>query len=117
MPMVPDNGPYGFEHGVARTKRLAGHETEYLLFREVPSPGLKTRVWTVESKNRGDVLGLIRWFGQWRQYIFDPADGTVFNATCLSDIESFLDDAMSDWREGLRERHNAAQQGTSTAGH
>lgn len=102
MPMVPDNGPYGFEHGVQRTKRLDGHETEYLLFREVPSPGLKTRVWTVESKQHGSVLGLIRWFGRWRQYVFEPGHETLFNVGCLSDIEKFLDDAMADWRESKK---------------
>lgn len=102
MPSVPDNGPYPFEI----PPPLDGRETEYLRFREVPSPGLKTKVWTVESKNQGSVLGLVRWFGRWRQYVFEPSTGTLFNNGCLSDIETFLDDAQSEWRES--KKHDAA---------
>jgi hypothetical protein len=80
------------------TLNLEYKETEYLVFREQPAPKLKTRMWSVESKLHGDILGLIRWFGRWRQYVFEPAGGTLFNVSCLSDIEQFLDTVMFDWR-------------------
>jgi hypothetical protein len=45
-------------------------------------------VWSKKhSKKR---LGLIKWFGRWRQYTFFPETGTVFNAECLNDIVSHI---------------------------
>lgn len=45
----------------------------------------KTQVWLVLSRY-GDPLGVIRWFGRWRQYAFHPEPGTVFNPGCLDTI-------------------------------
>lgn len=49
----------------------------------------KTSVWGVYTK-RGDELGQIRWFGRWRQYVFFPANSTVYSAGCLVDIVDFI---------------------------
>jgi hypothetical protein len=32
------------------------------------------------------MLGIIKWFGRWRQYAFFPDNGTVYNVECLNDI-------------------------------
>lgn len=62
----------------------------------------KTKVWVVRSKRTGDILGQIRWFGRWRQYSFYPEHNTVFDATCLMDITSFLQKEMENWRKEKR---------------
>jgi hypothetical protein len=49
-----------------------------------------TEVWGVISASSGDELGQIRWYGAWRQYVFFPAQHTLFNKTCLADIENVL---------------------------
>lgn len=50
----------------------------------------KTQVIKVMSKLHGNRLGVIKWFGRWRQYAFFPENGTVFNVECLNDIQSYI---------------------------
>ena len=64
-------------------------ESQYLEFRFVEKKP-KTRVWEVCSKTNMLRLGLIKWYGSWRQYTFFPEQGTVFNEGCLEDIRYFL---------------------------
>jgi len=35
------------------------------------------------------LLGIIKWYANWRQYGFYPESGTVFEKTCLADISDF----------------------------
>jgi hypothetical protein len=77
---------------------LAQRQTEYLLFVEVPNPGMKTRAWVVRGLRNMHTLGVIRWYGRWRQFVFYPEPNSLFNKGCLSDINTFLDDAYKDWR-------------------
>ena len=35
-------------------------------------------------------LGLINWYGAWRQYVFQPAPQITFNNGCLQDITDVL---------------------------
>ena len=50
----------------------------------------KTQVIKVMSKIHGNRLGVIKWFGRWRQYGFFPEPETVFNLECLNDIQSYI---------------------------
>jgi hypothetical protein len=50
----------------------------------------KTKVIGVWSKKSANRLGIIKWFGRWRQYAFFPETGTVFNTECLNDIVSHI---------------------------
>jgi hypothetical protein len=52
--------------------------------------GGRTSRWRILS-NSGDCLGTIAWFGNWRQYIFDPAPQSTFNRDCLLDIAAYLE--------------------------
>jgi len=61
---------------------------EFQLLEQKP----KTKVIEVLSKERGSSLGIIKWFGRWRQYAFFPEDGTAFNIECLNDIQSYIKD-------------------------
>ena len=71
--------------------------TEYLLFRKTGhSKSGKTEIWDVLSRNGGQVLGTIKWFGRWRQYVFKPVEDTVYNNGCLRDIMNKLSDLNVD---------------------
>jgi len=59
----------------------------------------KTNVWEVNSKNHNICLGIIKWFGRWRQYAFFPESETVFNKDCLEDIRNFLINEMNKRRQ------------------
>lgn len=50
----------------------------------------KTAVFGVFSKHYGDKLGVIKWFGPWRQYCFFCMDVSVFSSGCLRDLDKFL---------------------------
>lgn len=65
-------------------------ESEYLEFVELPNEGRKTLWFQVISKNHQYPLGEIKWFNKWRQYCFYPAPETVFDRTCLADIQKFI---------------------------
>lgn len=72
-------------------------ETEYLRVVLMSDTG-KTKRWGVRSVRHGDVLGEVRWYGPWRQYVFFPGDATIWNKGCLEDVNRFLDQAMADYR-------------------
>lgn len=64
-------------------------ENKYIeiIFREKPA---KTKIYEVVSKGNSGGLGVIKWYGAWRQYCFFPYTGTIFNKDCLKFIERFL---------------------------
>ena len=52
----------------------------------------RTDVYTVISRQSGFKLGEIKWYGAWRQYAFFPCGETIWNKTCLADIQKFLEE-------------------------
>lgn len=73
-------------------------ESEYLDFVEVRDTG-KTKIWEVVSKRNGDLLATIAWYGPWRQYVFRPELGTIWNTGCLAVVSGFISARM---RERMR---------------
>jgi hypothetical protein len=67
--------------------------SSYLLFEPQPAAG-KTTIMRVVSKSSSDVLGTIRWYGAWRQYVFYPSAGTLFSAGCMEDINAVIRELM-----------------------
>jgi hypothetical protein len=63
--------------------------TRYIRFVKIAEKA-KTKVWVVENNSSGGQLGIIEWYASWRQYCFSPAEGTIFNNSCLKDIDTFL---------------------------
>ena len=80
-------------------------KNEYIeiIFRERSQSG-KTCIWEVVSKSSGNGLGLIKWYGAWRQYTFHPYEGTVWNDDCLGEVVKFLD-KENDIHAALRGRN------------
>ncbi len=63
---------------------------KYIHFTELFPKGRKTRMFQCVNNNSSDVLGTVEYYTAWRSYIFEPAAGSVFNATCLIDILHFI---------------------------
>ena len=57
---------------------------------ELPK-GRKTQMWEVSSIMGGCILGYIQWRSGWRKYVFQPAEDTVFDASCLREMADFLE--------------------------
>lgn len=75
--------------------------TEYLAFRlHGRSKSGKTEIWRVLSQKGLYQLGQISWYPSWRQYSFNPEEGTTFNHSCLAAISSFLQDLNAKQRKG-----------------
>lgn len=68
--------------------------------------GGRTVRWNVLT-NHGDCLGAIAWFGRWRQYTFDPVQGSTFNRDCLLDIAAYLERINREHREKQRAKKTA----------
>lgn len=70
--------------------------SQYLFFQENPSDSGKTVVVHVLSQRSGIILGLIKWYGPWRQYCFYPWADTIFNKGCMEDIIQYIDKLMQE---------------------
>lgn len=66
-------------------------EFEFIDIRETgrSDSGL-TGIYDVTNRRSGQLLGTIRWFGAWRQYVFAPAAQTLYSAGCLVDVAAFM---------------------------
>ena len=73
----------------------------YLVFRELRDTG-KTKVYAVDSLRDGQRLGLIHWYGRWRQYTLEPEHNTIWNKDCLKEIATFLGQLMVERREAAK---------------
>lgn len=69
---------------------------KYIVFVDVPAMERKTFIWSCRNIGSDHEIGRVMWYGAWRQYCFFPADGCVFSAGCLADIQDFIKQAMAD---------------------
>jgi hypothetical protein len=70
-------------------------ETKYLLFTVNCIKG-KTKVIDIVNLHHHEVIGEIKWFGRWRQYCFFPIAETVWNKTCLDDVQEVIKKLMDE---------------------
>jgi len=82
------------------THDLPEFESEYMEVLVYSTTG-KTYRLNILSKSRGDELGVIKWYGPWRQYCFYPEPETIFSRGCLADIATYLEKIMECWRNDL----------------
>jgi hypothetical protein len=56
----------------------------------------KTSVWSCRNNRTGEELGVIEWYGPWRQYIYHPTVRAVYSSGCLADIGDFIGQLESE---------------------
>jgi hypothetical protein len=67
--------------------------------------GKKTHIWILrkdDDKGFGHILGIVKWYGAWRQYWFEPEEKTGWSSNCLKFVTEFLDKVNRDHRKKLR---------------
>jgi len=74
-------------------------ESKWVWFRfDGTTPSEKTKYFAVMMKGGphgyDESLGVIKWHGPWRKYVFDPHVMTIYEQDCLRDIAAFLDELM-----------------------
>jgi hypothetical protein len=82
----------------------------FLTFNEL-SLLAKTKVIGVQNKDSGVGLGLIKFWGAWRQYTFQPYEDTVLNSDCMMEITAKLDEMNKDIRAEWAARRKAKEGG------
>lgn len=63
---------------------------KYLIFVERENPKGKTKIFECRNISTQTVLGIIKWYGAWRQYCYFPEVQAVYSAGCLDDISDFI---------------------------
>ena len=64
----------------------------------------KTQIWHIVNNTSGFLLGIISWYGAWRQYVFSPEEGSTFNDDCLETIQTFLTALNNEHRRKRNEQ-------------
>jgi hypothetical protein len=70
-------------------------ETPYLRFALARNTG-KTKVIWVVNIHHDEIIGIIKWFGRWRQYCFFPENQTIWNIDCLNDVNAVIKSLMDE---------------------
>ena len=88
-------------------KNVIVYESEKtkIYINECHNKGKKTRLFCVRRDDKtglADLLGIIKFSGAWRQYVFYPDKDTVWSAGCLNEIISFCQNMTQKWREKLK---------------
>ena len=63
----------------------------------------KTQIWWCRNNRSRSVLGIVKWYSQWRQYCFFPDPHTVFNTICCEDIINFIKQLNSEHKSKNRQ--------------
>jgi len=70
---------------------MSGFIYTHLTVEEQPVEGKrKTPDYHVMNCHSGNCIGVLKWYGPWRQFCFYPGDDTVWSADCLEDIQDAL---------------------------
>ena len=70
-------------------------ETEYLRFIDKESRQI-TKIIGIVNIHHDEEIGEIRWFGKWRQYCFLPSPNTIWNTTCMEDVQTVIKELMNE---------------------
>ena len=72
---------------------------QYIQFGQMPSGGRKTSIWFCHNNSSGEKIGVVKWYGPWRQYCFFAKVASVYSAGCLKDIQDFIAQLMKQRTE------------------
>lgn len=63
-----------------------------------------TNTYEVLEKGGGltSLLGVIKWFGRWRKYVFFPVQNTLYEETCMREISQFIVEETQAHREAKK---------------
>ena len=74
-------------------------ESKYLVYYLVTLPKRKTPILFVCNK-ANEELGQIRFYPQWRRFVFYPKADTLFDSNCLQDIIFTINLIQKIWLNG-----------------
>jgi len=84
------------------------HDGQWLRFNPRRVPGRKTPIYDVLTKQEGNKIGEIRYWGAWRAFVFVPGFHTIYETTCLRDLATFCERQTAEHRSAVRRRRHQA---------
>lgn len=72
----------------------------YLQAEAGPSKSGKTQVFDVLRAPGPPRLGVVRWSGRWRRYVFCPEEETLYDAECLRELAAFCEAKTHEHKQG-----------------
>jgi hypothetical protein len=69
--------------------------TKYLHYQKSRWSNKKTYNVIISSVYGGS-LGQIKWYPGWRRYAFFPDAETLYDSSCLKDIQNYIDELMAE---------------------
>jgi hypothetical protein len=68
----------------------------FLSFIEVkPDRPRKTPLIAVLSARTQTTLGMIRWYGAWRTFVFEPEPNTIWSDGCMTEIQTRIRELLA----------------------
>ncbi len=67
--------------------------------------GAKTRQFSVFSRANRSLLGYVKWWTQWRQYVFFPLN-SLFDKNCLREVAQFCEEVTTVHKDRLPKLKN-----------
>lgn len=68
---------------------------QFLFYHDIGPVGKKTRKYEVVHREKGFLLGYIKWFAHWRRYVFYPLN-CILDSTCMREISDFCDEKTKE---------------------
>jgi hypothetical protein len=62
-------------------------------------PKRKTDIYDVVNQSNLVHVGIIKWYGGFRKYTFQPTNDTIFDDKCLREIARFITALMNERKE------------------
>lgn len=80
---------------------------EYMIYRDVGklNPKGKTRVFEIQNKNSGALLGHIKWYTYWRKYCFFPIN-SILDDECMLELVAFCRAKTADVKKTWKDTNN-----------
>lgn len=88
------------------TRQRMGHKPVSEFIKFIPmgtSPSGKTKVWHVVNLMRPeepDQIGIVKWHGPWRKYVFEQPNGAFYDWDCLRLIAGFIENKTFEHKQG-----------------
>ena len=70
-------------------------KTSRVYINQCHNKGKKTKLFAIRKDDKTglmDLLGLIKFNGKWRQYVFYPEKETYWNSSCMKNIAQFIEE-------------------------
>ncbi len=75
----------------------------FFALESLPEAGRKTATYGLVNRSSGLSIGVVKWYGSWRQFCFFPHPNTVWSAGCLKDVADVLRWAGARRKEAANE--------------